>query len=114
MDRTIRIPDHLVDHLLTGIDACWRNHLSVGPPLVIARRHFYFPIFLKMTDQMEYVPLLNMANHFTAHGALCYDMTATHYASLTAVTFFVKARKSLGKPPTASALAQPDAPRQSE
>lgn len=96
MNRSERIPQALIDHLMLHMESWLRKLLSVGYPLAIDKGYYLFPIYLTLTDQEEHVPLLHIANRFNKQGALCYDMTATHNSSFTSIVFYIKALQHLG------------------
>lgn len=96
MNRSERIPQVLIDHLMQGMESWLRNLLSVGYPLAIDKGYYYFPIYLTLSGKEEPVPLLHIASRFKKRGALCYDITATHHSSFTSIVFYIKAVQQLG------------------
>jgi hypothetical protein len=107
MDRRLRIPDDIINRLLTGLPDSYRQILSVGYPLPTdVDTNWAFPVFIQIQN-VENFQVLGLQHHFTHYGATVYDMTLTSLASHTSLAFYLITAKNLAQQPLPAPPEEP-------
>lgn len=108
MDRSLRIPDEIINRLLTGLDTSYWQKISVGYPLPTdVDTNWAFPVFLQVKDE-SYFPVLGLQQHFAYYGAIMYDVTLSSLANQTSLAYYLITPKNLAQQPLPLSLQEPD------